>query len=149
ILGEPAGVYADLRRLNPVIAGEDAGFIVLDYPGGQRGLFDGNRLSDHQAEDRRRSMGEMWIEGEHATLRIDGEGRLWLRDFGSNIEKQHAFEWSNRHFGGDCVYLSCKQYLNAFMSGEEHPTEARRYLQNLRIEEAVYASAEAGARVSL
>jgi predicted dehydrogenase len=56
LMGEPTGVFARLVRLNPAIAGEDAGLIVFDFAGGARGVFDANRLSDHLAQDRRRTM---------------------------------------------------------------------------------------------
>lgn len=149
MFGEPEGVYADLRRLNPAIAGEDAGVILLDYADGRRALYDGNRLIDHIAEDRRRSMGDLLVEGEAGVLRVDGEGRIWLRAFGSNDEREHAYEWEARNFGGDCVYLSCKQYLEAFQTCAPHPTDAREYLRNIRIENAVYESAETRQRVAL
>ncbi len=149
MFGEPDGVYADLRRLNPAIAGEDAGVILLDYADGRRAVYDGNRLADHIAEDRRRSMGDLLVEGEAGVLRVDGEGRIWLRAFGSNDEREHAFEWEARNFGGDCVYLSCAQYLDAFRSETPHPTEAQAYLRNIRIENAAYESAEERHRVAL
>jgi predicted dehydrogenase len=60
---EPSAVYAALRRLNPAIAGEDAGMMLFDFPSGARAVFDGNRLADHKAENRRLTMGEMVIEG--------------------------------------------------------------------------------------
>ena len=149
MFGEPDGVYADLRRLNPAIAGEDAGLILLDYSDGRRAIYDGNRLADHIAEDRRRTMGDLLVEGEAGALRVDGEGRIWLRSFGSNDEREHMFPWEARNFGGDCVYLSCAQYLEAFRSETPHPTEAQEYLRNIRIENAVYQSAETRRRVSL
>ncbi len=149
MFGEPDGVYADLRRLNPAIAGEDAGLILLDYADGRRAVYDGNRLVDHIAEDRRRSMGDLLVEGDAGVLRVDGEGRIWLRSFGSNDEQEHAFPWEARNFGGDCVYLSCAQYLEAFRTGARHPTEAAEYLRNIRIENAVYESAKAQCRVAL
>ncbi len=34
LMGEVSGVYAQLRRVNPVIAGEDAGYIVFEFAGG-------------------------------------------------------------------------------------------------------------------
>lgn len=147
--GEPAGVYADLRRLNPAIAGEDAGLIVLDWADGRRAVIDGNRLCDHIAEDRRLTMGDMTVEGTDGTLRIDGLGRIWLRRFGSNEEREHVYSWTPRNFGGDCVYLSSKQYLEAFRGGAAHPTDAAAYLANIRIENAVYESAAERRRIAL
>ncbi|MEC7204614.1 MAG: Gfo/Idh/MocA family oxidoreductase, partial [Pseudomonadota bacterium] len=75
LMGEVETVYADLTRFNPAIAGEDSGYIVFQFRNGARGLFDGNRLVDHAAENRRLTMGDMLIEGSHAVLRLDGDGR--------------------------------------------------------------------------
>ena len=51
LMGEVAAVTARLRRINPAIAGEDAGIIVFEFAGGATGLFDGNRLNDHVADE--------------------------------------------------------------------------------------------------
>ena len=143
LMGEVTDVRAVLSRLNPAIAGEDAGIVVFGFEGGARGLFDGNRLVDHAATNRRLTMGEMWIEGSGGVLRLDGEGRLWLRDFGDNAETQQHFEWRDHLFGGDCVYLTCRGTLDAWLRDEDAETEGRAYLRNQEIEEAIYADASA------
>ncbi|MEQ3679943.1 hypothetical protein [Pseudophaeobacter sp.] len=38
LLGNPLSVYADLRRENPVIAGEDAGYVLFDHRDGVRAV---------------------------------------------------------------------------------------------------------------
>lgn len=149
LFGEPAGVYADLRRLNPAIAGEDAGMILLDWANGRRALIDANRLADHDAEDQRLTMGDMLVEGEAGALRIDGRGRIFQRAFGAKDEREHDHTWNARGFGGDCVFLSCRQYLEAFRTGAPHPTDARSYLRNIHIEDAAYRSAAEHRRVLL
>jgi D-apiose dehydrogenase len=75
LLGEVEAAFADLRRLNPAIAGEDAGMFILRHAGAARSLFDGNRLNEHVAENMRLTMGESWLEGEGGVLRLDGFGR--------------------------------------------------------------------------
>ena len=82
LFGEVAAVTARLRQLNPAIAGEDAGYVVFEFENGAGGLFDGNRLNDHVAENCRLTMGEMWLEGSEGVLRLDGDGRLWLKFHG-------------------------------------------------------------------
>ena len=77
--GEIDSVTADLRRLNSNIAGEDAAIIVFNFKSGVCGLFDGNRLSDHIAADKRRTMGEMLIEGSNGSIRLDGNGNIFFR----------------------------------------------------------------------
>ena len=81
LLGEPDAVYADLRRLNPVIKGEDAGYFVFDYAGGVRALFDGNRLLDHDAENCRTTLGEALVEGTEGTLTLSGDGSVKVASF--------------------------------------------------------------------
>ncbi|MEM1384249.1 MAG: Gfo/Idh/MocA family oxidoreductase [Pseudomonadota bacterium] len=144
LLGEVTGVFARLARLNPAIAGEDAGLILFDFDGGARGLFDGNRLSDHAATNRRRTMGEMWVEGSEATLRLDGAGRVWHRPFGATAETERPFDWRDRHFGGDCVYLCNRSILDDWWAGRASPMEAQRYIRNQVIQNAIYRSADTG-----
>ncbi len=141
-MGEVSDVHAHLTRLNPAIAGEDAGIIVFRFQNGTRGLFDGNRLVDHAAQNRRRTLGEMWIEGSGGVLHLDGDGRLWLRAFGENAEVEQHFEWRDHLFGGDCVYLTCLATLNAWRTGSAPETEASLYVVNQELEEAIYDSAE-------
>ena len=61
LMGEVVAVTARLRRLNPAIAGEDAGIIVFEFGDQRSGHFDGNRLNDHVAANPRRTMSEMWL----------------------------------------------------------------------------------------
>ncbi len=98
MMGEVTEIYARLRKLNPVIAGEDAGIILFDFASGARGVFDGNRLVDHAADNRRLTMGEMVLEGSDAVLRLDGYGRLFLRRHGLNDEEEVSYAWENRGF---------------------------------------------------
>jgi len=141
LMGEVGSVDARLSRLNPAIAGEDAALILFEFEGGARGVFDGNRLSDHAAENRRLTLGEMWIEGSGGTLRLDGDGRLWLRAFGENAEIEQIFAWQDRHFGGDCVYLTNRATLEAWRRGEEPETSAERYIRNQELVEQIYVGA--------
>ena len=76
LLGEVAAVTARLRRMNPAIRGEDAGYLILEFGDGPTGLFDGNRANDFVASNPRRTMGELWLEGSAGVLRLDGEARL-------------------------------------------------------------------------
>jgi predicted dehydrogenase len=50
LLGDPIAVYADLRRINTEIAGEDAGYILFDYPDGVRALLDGAPLENSASD---------------------------------------------------------------------------------------------------
>lgn len=149
LMGEVVAVTARLARLNPAIAGEDAGFILFDFASGARGLFDGNRLVDHAAADRRRTMGEMLVEGSAGVLRLDGDGALRLRRHGQNAEEPVAFEWQDRGFGGDCVYHLQRHVIDHLRLGTPLVNRARDYLANIRIEQAIYESHRSGRHVAL
>jgi D-apiose dehydrogenase len=149
LFGEIASVYARLSKLNPVIAGEDAGLIMFDFADGTRGLFDGNRLADHAADNRRLTMGEMLIEGSKATLRLDGDGQIYLRAHGSNDENPVDYAWENTGFGGDCVRHLQQHVVDHLLHGTTLMNRAEDYLKNLAIEEAVYQSASEGRRLDM
>ncbi len=149
LMGEVAAVYARLRRVNPVIAGEDAGYVVFEFAGGSTGLLDGNRLNDHVAANPRRTMGEAWIEGSAGVLRLDGEARLWWKPH-HGTEVTHAYDRGpdDTFGGGACEWL--QRHVVAHL-GEGKPLEntARDYLANLKVQEAVYASHREGRRIAL
>lgn len=149
LMGDVSAVYADLRRINPVIAGEDAGIILFEFASGARGVFDGNRLADHKAENRRLTMGEMLIEGSAATLRLDGDGGLFLRAHGSNEEAPVTFPWQNIGFAGDCVHRLQTSAVGALLARHAAENTATAYLANLEIEAAIYRSATERRRIAV
>jgi D-apiose dehydrogenase len=140
LFGEIDAVSADLRRLNPAIAGEDAALITFAFRSGARGLFDANRLADHPADDRRKTMGELLIEGSKGALRLDGFGRLYFRRFQENNETEIMYAWQDRGYGGDCVYLFLAHVAAHLQDGQPLETTAKVYLTNIVIEDAVYCS---------
>ncbi len=146
LLGEVVAVTARLRRLNPAIAGEDAGMIIFEFGDDRTGLFDGNRLNDHVAENPRRTMGEMWLEGERGVLRLDGEARLWWKPH-HGAEAEHAYPGSDAGaFGGACTALQA-HVLAHLRDGAPLQNGARDYLVNLHVQAAVYHSHASGQRV--
>lgn len=150
LLGEPEWVFADLRKMNPIIAGEDAGTVLFGYPGGTRALFDGNRLLDHPAENRRLTMGECSVEGEKGEIRILGNGSLLYRPFGENgFDQLTPPTPEGIGFGGDCVYALQDHVVAGVLDGSPLENLAGSYTRNMRIESAIYQSAEEGRRISI
>ena len=144
LFGEVESVWADLRQLNPAIAGEDAGIIIFSFDGGRRAVFDGNRLVDHIAKNRRLTMGEMLIEGSKGIIRLDGDGRLYLRLSGSDHENEIPYCWEDRAYAGDCVFRLQRHVVEHFLSKAPIQNCAEDYIHNLRIVEAIYRSNESG-----
>ena len=149
LFGDVTRVYADLRRLNPSIAGEDAGIILFDFAAGPRGLFDGNRLADHAADNRRLTMGELLIEGEGGTLALNGDGGISQRAFGSNTWEEVPYDWENTGFGGDCVYAFQAHVIAHLKGNGALENTGKDYLENLKIEEAVYRSSAEACAIKL
>lgn len=149
LFGDPSHVYADLRRVNPVIAGEDAGFVTFDHPSGVRAVFDANRSLDHAADNTRRTMGEALIEGTAGTLTLHGDGAVWFRAFGV-LELQEVMG-PDRHvgFGGDCTKALQDHVVSALLHSTALENVARDYLRVMEIESTIYRSAEEGRKLAV
>jgi D-apiose dehydrogenase len=146
LLGEVRAVTARLRQLNPVIAGEDAGLLIFEFDDERTGLFDGNRLNEHMAQDLRRTMGEMWLEGERGVMRLDGDARLWWKPQG-RAETEHLHDLGGPGvFGGASTALQV-HVLAHLRRGALLENRARDYLKNLHVQAAIYRSNAEGRRV--
>ncbi len=151
LLGPVEHLYCDIRRLNPVIAGEDEGLLLMQHQGGARSVFDGNRLSDQVAEDPRRTMGVMQIEGEAGLLTLTGDGEVTLRPFGKRettaLPLTQAPDLTT--FGGGCVANLINHVVDAVQGRGQLENEARDYMTVMRLTEAAYRSASTGRRIDM
>jgi D-apiose dehydrogenase len=146
LMGEVRAVSARLRKLNPVIAGEDAGLVIFEFDDERTGLFDGNRLNDHVATQPRLTMGEMWLEGAAGVLRLDGEARLWWKPHhGAEVEHPYVHDKPGA-FGGACTALQA-HVLRHLQIGTPLENSASSYLTNLHVQAAIYHSHATGRRV--
>ena len=149
LMGEVRAVTAQLRRVNPVIAGEDAGYVVFEFEGGAAGIFDGNRCNVHVAADPRRTMGECWLEGSRGVLRLDGDARLFFKPHHGS-EYEHAYERGPEDtFGGGACESLQRHVVSHLAHGTPLENTARDYLVNLKAQEAVYRSHADGRRIEL
>lgn len=146
---DPDWVMADLRRVNPTIAGEDAGHVLFGYGDGARALFDGNRTLDHPADNLRRTMGEALLEGDAGTLRLGGDGAVHLRRFGRTDWQEVLPPDRHDGFGGDCVHALNRHVVAGLLDGAPLENLAGDYLRVLETEAAIYQSAATGRRIAL
>ena len=138
--GEIKSVTSILSRLNKHIKGEDNGIVFFEFINGIKGLFDANRLSDHIAEDRRLTIGDLLIEGSKGSIRLDGDGNIFYRRFSKNIEKTIKYKWFKRGFAGDSVYNFQKYLIEKLRGNKKIVNEIDEYIHNIEIEEAIYKS---------
>lgn len=149
LFGNPTSVYADLRKLNPVIAGEDAGIILFDHPNGIRSVYDGNRHLDHAADNLRRTMGEALVEGTAGSLVLLGDGSVRHRVFGQTDSTEILAPDNWDGFGGDCVHALQSHVIRGMLGASNFENEASDYLRVVEIEEAIYSSMEQGKKINL
>lgn len=138
--GEIEEVYALLRRLNPVIVGEDTGLLTLRFADGAVGQWDANRYNETTASDPRFTMGEFLVEGNGGSVRLYPDGRLTVQTLGQK-ETEHSYRLDKRGFSGDCVHATLRHFVDRLMAGAPFETSGHEYLKSLAVQEAAYQSA--------
>ncbi len=83
LLGDVTSVYAQLRRLNPVIRGEDAGQLLLTFESGATAIWDANRYNEVEAESPRFTFGQLRIDATLGHLTMDTEANMSIKPLGA------------------------------------------------------------------
>lgn len=140
LAGEIESVYADLRRHNPNIAGEDAGLLLFTFKNGARGIWDANRFNESNHSNPRYTFGTMLIEGNGGSIRLQSDGSIHLQLLGEK-SKNIPYAHEDKNFAGDCVYFLQRHFVQCFQNNLPFETSGMAYLKNLEIQDAVYESA--------
>jgi predicted dehydrogenase len=148
LAGEIRRVSAWLRRLNPVIQGEDCGVVVLEFASGAVGILDANRYNEAAVANPRYTFGDLLVEGNGGSLRLSGDSRLTWQPLG-NREQEIPYERADRNFAGDCCYFAQRHFVDRMLDGRAFETNGEDYLRTLAVQEAVYQSAESSAPVEV
>jgi predicted dehydrogenase len=139
LAGEVGRVYCLLRKLNPVIAGEDCGLLIFEFDSGAVGVWDANRWGESTCDDPRYTFGEFLVEGDGGSLRLAMDGSLFVKPLGRPVQR-HDYRHERRGFGGDCVHATQRHFVERLLDGGPFETAGEAYLRNLVIEEALYES---------
>ena len=141
---------SQLRRLNPVIKGEDAGQLILTFASGATAIWDANRYNEDETEFRRDSRSARCASTPrrgHLTLDTDvddpDQAARRARDDCRLPARQ------NVNFAGDCVYVLQRHFVDCMLSGREFESNGADYLATIRVVEAAYESAQTGQVVRL
>ncbi|MBN1479876.1 gfo/Idh/MocA family oxidoreductase [candidate division KSB1 bacterium] len=148
LAGEILEVYAKLRKMNPVIAGEDWAMILFKFEDDVIGFWDANRYNEPNYPSPRYTFGEFLMEGYEGAIRLYGDGKLTIQPLGKQ-ETEHIYQHKNINFSGDCVYATQRHFIDCLLSGEEFETNGPDYLKSLAGQEAAYRSAEMGMPVQV
>lgn len=140
LLGEVESVFAHVRRLNPVIRGEDCGQLFLKFSGGATAIWDANRYNEAEAPSPRFTFGSLRIDAGNGHLTMDTESNIRIKLLGcAGYDYQYRREQKN--FAGDCVYLLQRHFTDCMLSGNEFESNGKDYLKTVQVMEAAYASA--------
>lgn len=148
LLGDIKSVYASLRKLNPAIAGEDAGFVHFNFESGAQGIYDANRYNETNFKVPRYTFGELLLEGEGGSIRLYADGKMTIQKLGKG-EQEHAYHHENKNFAGDCVYTCQRHFIDRLLDEGQFETNVDDYLNTLSVQEAVYESNENKAPVEV
>jgi len=148
LLGEVVEVYANLRRLNPVIRGEETGQVFLRFESGATAIWDANRYNETESPSPRYTFGELRIDGMLGHLTMDTESNIRMKRLG---KPGHDIDYAreNLNFAADCVYATQRHFVDSFLAGTEFESNGEDYLKTLRVVEAIYESAASRQSVSL
>jgi D-apiose dehydrogenase len=143
LLGDVVRVFAHLRRLNPVIKGEDAGQVMLTFASGATAIWDANRYNEGEAEFPRFTFGSLRIDASRGHLTMGTDSSLRIKPLGEPV-RDWEYPRQNVNFAGDCVYFLQRHFVDCMLSGREFESNGLDYLKTIEVVEAVYASAGRG-----
>ena len=148
LLGEIDEVYAKLRRLNPVIRGEDAGQICFSFASGATAILDANRYNESEVENPRYTFGELRLDATEGHLVMEADSSMRIKRLGEDpLPVEYRRE--NRNFAGDCVYRLQRHFVDCLLAGVPFESHGEDYLKTLQVVDAVYESANSGRAVRL
>jgi predicted dehydrogenase len=135
LAGELEVIGCETRRVNPVIAGEDWAEIHCAFKNGATGFIHGDRQTGPLPAPV--AMGSMLIEGAAATLRIAGDGQIFLTREGS-AEERVSFEPITTGYKGDSVLATQQHLIECLATGRPCESEGREYLKTVSLVEHCY-----------
>ncbi|MCF8225120.1 MAG: Gfo/Idh/MocA family oxidoreductase [Bacteroidales bacterium] len=141
LFGEVEKVFADLRKINPVIRGEDVAQIWFLMKNSVRAFWDANRYNEPNYENPRTTFGESLVEGTEGSIRLYPDGSITLQQLGDK-EIAQPYDFKSEEFAGDCVYATQRHFMDCMLSGSEFEPNGKDYLRSLAVQEAVYNSAK-------
>ena len=146
--GQIKEVYAVLKKLNPVITGEDYATVIFNFESGATGIWDANRYNECNYDKPRYTFGELLLDANGGSIRLYLDGRITIQPLGEK-ERMHDYRHEDRAFSGDCCYTTQRHFIDRLLDGKPFETDGREYLKTLKVQEAVYESASKNAIISV
>jgi D-apiose dehydrogenase len=142
LFGDISSIYAEGRRINPRILGEDHAILTLRHANEVMGWVDGHSFLNH--DDTGPTNDEATFEGESGSIRISALGEIW-----SGHEKIWTDDFSTG-YRGDSVYAALSHFIDCLETGRPFESEAREYLEKtFAVVEAAYTSLASNRRIEI
>jgi predicted dehydrogenase len=135
--GDIRSVFAQVRRVNPVIAGEDRALVTLLHRSDVDGIVDGHRFLNPEPPGP--AMGDAWIEGESGLLRISATGEITIG--GRPVYGPPA---DLPGYKGDSVRAVQMHFIQCLRDSRPMESSVREYWNTVAAVEAAYASTSSG-----
>jgi predicted dehydrogenase len=133
-------VFANLRRLNSMIKGEETGQVFFRFESGATAIWDANRYNEVESATPRYTFGEMRIDASGGHLTMDTASNIRLKHLGE-AAYDHDYTRADVNFAGDCVYALQRHFADCMRSGAPFESTGEDYLKTIRVVEKVYESA--------
>jgi predicted dehydrogenase len=140
LFGEISRVFAQARRNNSVIQGEDQAQLLLTHESSLLGSIDGHRFLDTDPPGP--VLGEAWFEGDRELLRLSPSGDILYRN---------EIVWKNTYsqgYRGDSVRATQQHFIDCLRAKAEPESSARQYLKTVALVEAAYQSIRSACAVT-
>lgn len=148
LAGEVESIYARLRKLNPIIAGEDCGCVIFSFKSGAVGIWDANRYNEKECKNPRYTFGTFLVEGSKGSIEMDTDANMFIKPIGKPL-RHHDYTHEDKGFGGDCCYFTQSHFIDCMNSGKPFETSGEEYLKTWDVQEACYQSAKANKVICL
>lgn len=132
LFGEITSVYAQARRINPIIVGEDQVLMLVTHASRLQGVIDGHRFLDLEPDSP--VLGDAFFEGESGAITISPSGDVFR---GSERAWENDVQAGYR---GDSVRAMQQHFIECLKSGAPCESEGREYLKTFAAVEAAYDS---------
>jgi predicted dehydrogenase len=146
LAGEIDSLYCQMKRINPVVEGEDCAMIQLSFASGVQGLIDGNRISGKVPSSL--GLGSFRVEGDQGMIRCSSSGRLFLTQHGKE-ETALSYSLPSAGYRGDSIRAAQEHYSSCLQKDEPCESEGEEYLKTVAAVEACYQSAAKGQVVKI
>jgi predicted dehydrogenase len=146
LAGEIETLRCSMRRINPIIAGEDCAVVELGFTNGIQGAFDCNRISGPTPPQV--AFAHMRLEGAKGMIRMSPDGKLFLTEYGSE-EQQLEFDAPTTGYKGDSILALQRHILVCLESGAPCECDAAAYLPSVAASFACYESNRTGQTIRL